>query len=168
MSAPIAVQLAEAGAVVRSFGHATTGPQDAAALLLALAGDGTGGPSLLADVAAAITRITGHAAEQLPADTARYLVEAGRMVEMTLTQVVGDYLAGALDLLEQPGRLPVVEFTVRHGLGVEGDVPVPARPTTVTAAPAAAPGTTTTPNTNPVPAPVPVPVPAGVLIGAGR
>ncbi|BFP50146.1 hypothetical protein KCMC57_65140 (plasmid) [Kitasatospora sp. CMC57] len=151
-------ELAGVTSVVRSLGHTTTGPQDAAALLLALAGDGTGGTSLLAEVAAAVARITGHAAEQLPADAARHVIEAARMVEMTLTQVVGDYLAGALDLLEQPGRLPVVEFTARHGLVVEGDDTVVPCPAVTTPTPAAAPALV----------PASADVSASVLAGAAR
>lgn len=94
-------------------------PQEAATLLLGIAGDGTGQTCLLEELAAVLVRIARRAAPALPADAAQYVTDAASAVQVLIGQQAGDYLAGALDLLEQPGRVPADGFAERHGIPVD-------------------------------------------------
>jgi len=109
--------LDQAHAAIRALRnlHADT-PQETAALILGIAGDGTGQTSLIGELTTLLARLARQAAPLLPADAGQYVTEACATAELTIDQQAGDYLAGALDILEQPGRRPNADFRTRHGI----------------------------------------------------
>lgn len=95
---PVLREAFDAIAALRSL--TVAGPADAALLLQGLVGDGTGGPSLVEQIAKTIVQVASQVAVDLaPVDGAE-AVYAARLAEITLTGVAGDQLATAITILE--------------------------------------------------------------------
>lgn len=85
---------------------AATSPQDAALLILGIAGDGTGEPSLIGELTTILVALAQQGARHLPPQAAEAAVFAARTAEVVIDQQAGDHLARALNLLEQHRDLP--------------------------------------------------------------
>ncbi|MFI9331969.1 hypothetical protein ACIGZJ_31060 [Kitasatospora sp. NPDC052868] len=112
--------LADAHRAVHALHTLTaTGPADAALLLLGIAGDGTGGPSIAETLARVLVRLADQAAAHLEPAAADEVAYAARLAQIALTGIAGDHLAPAITHLEQTPA-PTGRTTAARALTLAG------------------------------------------------